>query len=263
MKAHYINGLKYYSFDSLDKFGVIHGFFTRGGGVSPEPWNSLNTAQTVGDTREHVIENRRRIFSALSREVGSIFDVWQVHSDVVLHVDAPRPLNQAHQKADGILASDPNITLMMRFADCVPILLYDTNSGAAGIVHAGWKGTVYKIVAKAVKKLCTVYQTRPESIYAYIGPSIGPDHYEVGEDVVNLARSSFFQDKTSVLHKKDGRTFLDLWQANVISLEQEGVRHIELAGLCTACNTNEWFSHRGDKGRSGRFAVLLVPGRSS
>lgn len=262
MKPHFQDGIKYYTLDSFDWLGIQHGFFTRSGGVSAPPWDTLNTAQTVGDTRENVIENRRRIFNALGRNVESIFDVWQVHSDIVLSTDAPRQLDQPHQKADGILTDRSEITLMMRFADCVPIMLFDTKNGAAGIVHAGWKGTLTRIAANAVEKMAAIYNTRPEDIIAGIGPSIGPDHYEVGDDVALYAKSVFNGFHDQVLRYESGKPHLDLWRANAITLGLCGVRNIEVAGFCTACNTGEWFSHRGDQGRSGRFAALLVAGNA-
>ncbi len=142
--------LRYFSFDSFDNHNLLQGIFTRHGGVSPSPWISLNTATTVGDTRENIIENRRRSFSVVNRPVDSIFDVWQIHSSHIICTDQPRPLDTPHQKADAIITDRSEITLFMRFADCVPIFLYDPVHKIIAIVHAGWKGTVNKIVSKSV-----------------------------------------------------------------------------------------------------------------
>jgi len=123
MIAHEINGLKYYTFASLDGFGIKHGIFTRKGGVSQPPLASLNLGGTVADLQENVIENRRRLFQALQLPIESLHDVWQVHGTDIQIVEKPRPLDAPHVKADGMLADIPGITLLMRFADCVPILL--------------------------------------------------------------------------------------------------------------------------------------------
>ncbi|HEX8992605.1 MAG TPA: polyphenol oxidase family protein, partial [Anaerolineales bacterium] len=177
------NGLRYYTFDSLPRT-VIHGVFTRRGGVSPAPWHSLNVGGTVGDDREHVQENRTRSFDALGRRLDSLFDVWQVHSADVVFADAPRPPSVDHHKADVIFTDRPEVTLYMRFADCVPILLHDPKKHLAGIAHAGWLGTVRGTAAAAVSAMRQRYGSKPEDILAAIGPSIGVDHYEVGPDVI-------------------------------------------------------------------------------
>jgi len=251
-------GLKYYRFESFPLDELIHGIFTRLGGVSPEPWASLNLGGTVGDLRDHVIENRRRMFDAIQRPVESGFDVWQVHGVNVIATDRPRPLDASHEKADAILTSSPEITLYMRFADCVPILLYDPVKRVVGMVHAGWQGTVEQICRYTVEKMQSVYGSRPGDLLAGIGPSIGPDHYEVGPDVVARVRSSFNGDAKQLLCSREGRVYFDLWAANRLTLEKAGVKNIETAGLCTACDTTHWFSHRAEKGKTGRFGAAIA-----
>ena len=132
---------------------VKQAFFTRHGGVSPAPWASLNQGGLSGDARANVVENRRRIFEHFGRPVESIFDVWQVHSGRVVCSDSPRPLQEPHQKADAILTDRSDVTLMMRFADCVPILFYDPIRRVVGIAHAGWQGTLVKIAGEVVKRM--------------------------------------------------------------------------------------------------------------
>lgn len=250
-------GLRYFQFDHFPSSDVVHGVFTRHGGVSPQPWESLNLGGTVGDARDHVIENRRRIFEAARRPVETIFDVWQVHSKDVVVTERPRPLDEPHRKADAILTNRTDVTLFMRFADCVPILLYDPRQRAVGIVHAGWQGTVKKIAAEAVQAMRQAYGSRPEDILAGIGPSIGPDHYEIQADVERPALAAFDGRAGEVLFHWRERTFLDLWTANRLTLEACGVKSIQVAEICTACGVDDWFSHRGESGRTGRFGVLL------
>jgi polyphenol oxidase len=250
--------IQYFSFDSFSNQPIIHGFFMRHGGVSPIPWKSLNTAQTVGDSRENIIENRRRIFHTIHRPVESLYDVWQVHSSDVICTDTPRPLETPHLKADAIATNRLNVTLFMRFADCVPIMLYDPSHHAVSLVHAGWKGTVNKIVKNAVETLQVHYQSNPAEILAGIGPSIGPDHYEIGPDVVEQVELSFANEAARLLHTVNGHVHLDLWQSNAFTLLQAGVKKIEIAGICTGCHKEDWFSHRVENGKTGRFGAILA-----
>jgi len=251
------NGVRYYSFDIFPS-SVKQAVFTRQGGVSPAPWNSLNVGGTVGDDADRVRENRARSFAALGRTSSSLFDVWQVHSADAVYADAPRPPVVDHAKADLIFTDKPEVTLYMRFADCVPILLYDLKKGVVGLAHAGWLGTVRGASSAAVRAMVGHYGSRPGDIMAAIGPSIGIDHYEVGPDVISQVEQSFGSDAKRIIDVRDGRTYLDLWAANQIQLEKSGVENIEVAGLCTACHLGDWFSHRAEKGRTGRFGALIA-----
>ncbi len=254
--------IRYYTFESLNDGQVVHAIFTRHGGVSPEPWSALNVGALVGDDLQRVIENRRRSFQAVGRDPLSMYDVWQVHGVEVVCTDTPRPLDQPHRKADAILTDNPNVTLFMRFADCVPILLYDTVRRVVGLVHAGWMGTVNQIAGQAVRALQTQYRTNPADVRAAIGPSVCAKHYQVGSDVIEQVRYKLPQhaDRLLEFHGEDlqsGKAYFDLWLANQLILEEVGVRKIEVCGICTACNTKDWYSHRGEHGRTGRFGALI------
>lgn len=257
MIEHISNGLKYYSFSSLDTLGIKNGIFTRLGGVSPSPWDSLNLGGTVGDSRENVVENRSRLFSAFGSPVPSLFDVWQVHGNTVKITDSPRDLSTPHERADAIATDKPGITLFMRFADCVPILLVDPNKKAIAIIHAGWIGTVNKILQSAIRILQNKFGSMPADIVAGIGPSIGPDHYEVGSEVSRRVAAEFQENVSDLITHREGKQYFDLWKANEILLRQSGVTSIEQAHICTACNTHDWYSHRAEKGKTGRFAALI------
>jgi YfiH family protein len=264
MPFHQVGELRYYTLESFDEHGLMHGFFTRRGGVSPAPWASLNHGGTNGDARENVVENRRRMFDVFGLPVDSIFDCWQVHGRDVLCAEAARPLDSPHQKADGILTNRQKVTLVMRFADCVPVLLYDPIRHVTGIVHAGWQGTALRAVAAAVEQMQAVYGSRPEDILAGIGPSICVDHYEVGRgtEVVEAIRRGYGKDAQAVLVARSGSqgqptVHLDLWKANQIALEAAGVQKIEQTQICTASDTIDWYSHRAEHGKTGRYGVLL------
>lgn len=248
------NGLRFYQFNSLD---VRHAVFTRHGGLSPEPWKSLNLGGTVGDEVERVRANRFLSFQALGCKPDSIFDVWQVHSADAVCADAPRSFDEPYQKADIILTDKPEVTLFMRFADCVPILVHDPVKRVVGIAHAGWLGTVRGVAGATIRAMGERYGSYPSDVIACIGPSIGPDHYEVGEDVIAQVKQTFGSVSGLVLQPHNPGIHFDLWKANQYQLEAAGVSRIETAGICTACHTDDWFSHRAEKGKTGRFGALI------
>jgi len=250
------NSIKYFTFSSLSE-GIRHAILTRQGGCSPSPWRSLNMGGTVGDDIIRVGKNRQLGFDALCLDINSLFDVWQVHGTNVVCAREPRNVDQPYQKADIILTDQPGVTLMMRFADCTPIMLLDPIRKVAGLVHAGWLGTVNGAVKSAIEMMSIIYGCKAMNILAGIGPSIGPDHYEVGEDVVAHVRETFGEESSVLQNNDHGKMHFDLWQANRILLERCGVTHIEIAGICTACHLEDWFSYRAEKGRTGRFGAMI------
>lgn len=257
MISHQFVAIKYYTFGSLENKVIRHAVFTRQGGVSPHPWSSLNLGGTVGDDKACVQENRRRVFSAAQLNQSTLYDVWQVHGEDVAIATEPRQPHIPHQKADVILTDIRGITLLMRFADCVPILLYDPIQKVIGIAHAGWQGTLRRVVKTAIETMKAKYSSQPGNILAAIGPSIGPDHYTVGMDVAQQVEQIFGTDASGLLHKQNGEVKFNLWAANRLLLEQVGVSHIEESNICTACHIQEWYSHRGEHGKTGRFGVLI------
>ena len=233
-----VDHLKYWTFGSFPDNQVGHGIFARHGGISPNPWNSLNLGGTVGDSPDNVVENRRIIFQSFHRPVESLYDVWQVHSADVVWAYGPREISSPHIRADAILTNNPDVTLLMRFADCVPVLLYDPIHHAVGLVHAGWQGTVRFVVKRCYTQLAQ-------------------NLYEIGNDVVSQVENAFGEYSEKLLFGTDQHVRFDLWEANRRVLELSGVRKIETAGICTACNRDDWFSHRADKGKTGRFGAVI------
>lgn len=231
--------------------------FTRHGGVSPIPWASLNVGGTVGDDQIRVLENKHRAFAAIGREVDSIFDAWQVHSADVAIASAPRA-GGVYQRADILITNSPDPTLFMRFADCVPLFLYDPVKRAIGLAHAGWLGTVRNAAGAAVRAMVEHFDCKPADILAGIGPSIGPDHYTVGENVVLQIQECFGELAEQHIVQKNGEVYFDLWSANRAQLVSEGICHIEEARICTACRNEDWYSHRAELGRTGRFGAIYA-----
>lgn len=252
-----IGSLRVYQFESFPSNRLIHGILTRRGGSSPAPWSSLNLGGTVGDDPDRVRENRRQAVSALSLSIESVFDVWQVHSDVVVEAQGPRH-DRPLQQADGILSATAGVALLMRFADCVPVLLVDPVRHAIGIAHAGWLGTARQVARKAVRGMVERFGSRPGDILAGLGPSIGAHHYPVGPEVVEAVQKSLGPAASAHLQPWEDRMALDLWSANAWLLQDEGVRSIEVSGICTACDTQDWYSHRAEGGRTGRFGAVLA-----
>jgi len=181
-----------------------------------------------------------------------------VHSNEIICTSQPKSPHTPHRKADAILTDIAGITLFMRFADCVPILLYDPIHQVIGIVHAGWMGTTNKIVSEVVNVMHQHYSCRPADLIAGIGPSIAEHHYTIGDDVVGHVKDAFGQDSAGLLSYQNGEVKLDLWEANRLILRNAGVSHIEISGLCTMCHLEDWYSHRGENGKTGRFGVLFT-----
>jgi hypothetical protein len=252
-------GLRYYQFDLFKDQPIFHAVLTRRGGYSRGPFASLNTGGTVGDEPDAVRKNHELIYDVLGYPFDSRFDVWQVHGTDVICADAPREPNTLHTKADGILTDKPEVTLFMRFADCVPILLYDPVQRVIGIAHAGWQGTAKQIARVTVARMAACYGSKPADILAGIGPSICQACYAVGPEVREAFSASFGEAQSGAFfEQRAGAFYLDLWAANRATLQAEGVSQIETAGLCTAEHLEDWYSHRAEKGMTGRFAVLMA-----
>src|SRR5258706_16237 len=175
------DNLRYFQFNNLK---AHHAICTRHGVSSAERWNSLNVGGTVGDDSTRVCANRNLSLEALGCAPESVFDVWQVHGADVVCATAPRPDSESVRQADIILTDKPELTLYMCFADCVPILVHDPRKGVVGVAHAGWMGTVRDVATATIDAMKKQYGSNPADIVAGIGPSIGPDHYEVGSNVI-------------------------------------------------------------------------------
>lgn len=241
--------LPLFQFSNLSQVpGIVHGISTRAGGISEGRCESLNVSYSVGDATENVDENLRRIAEAVGATRENLFAAYQVHGRTVTVVESdsePRP------KCDVLVTSSPSKTLMLRYADCTPVLLADTRRSAVGVVHAGWRGSAVRAASAAVEAMAEAFGSRPGDLVAGIGPAIGPCCYVVGDDVVKA-----FADRSALFHE----CRLDLWEANRQALMAAGVpdENIEVAGICTQCNADDYFSHRANGGQpAGRFAGVI------
>ena len=214
------------------------------------------------DDPQAVAENRRRFYAAMETDPNSAIRTIQVHGDKVAAVDF-RDLSTVQQGTDGLIAERPDLSLVMAFADCVPVMLFDPVRSVVGIAHAGWRGLVRGVCQAAVRRMVSAYGCQPTDIRAGIGPAIGACCYEVGTEVVEAFRNSFGDNRDLYRENSRGTYHLDLSAASQVALRQAGVTQTETARLCTACHVDEFFSHRREAGRTGRFGAIIALRRSS
>ncbi|MCB0134996.1 MAG: peptidoglycan editing factor PgeF [Caldilineaceae bacterium] len=258
-RVSHANGVITYTFDALAGLPVRAHVSTRHGGVSPEPWRSLNFSVLRGDTPERVRENRQRLAAALNLDAAAFVHCRQVHGTGIAKVDGSNA-GQVMDGSDGLITDTPGLPLSLVFADCVPLLLYDPIHHALGVCHAGWRGTVNGAASATLWAMEAAYDTDPARVQVGIGPSIGPQSYEVGPEVAALA-ALHLPDPDATLdyaNGADANPFFDLWRANAQLFAAAGVPadRIEVAGIDTAQNTTDFFSHRAERGRCGLFSMV-------
>lgn len=259
----------YIEFPSLSDIPfIIHGFSTRLGGVSSGIFSSLNLgsgSSPYKDSPENIKENFIRISNSLGVAPDSLVISDQVHrSDIKLvdYKDRGKGFNisRDYKEIDGLITNTPGITLVTKYADCVPLYFVDPVNKAIGLSHSGWKGTISRIGNNTVKEMAKAFGSNPKDIIAVIGPSICMDCYEVGEEVASEFINEF-TETISILKKNHlGRYKLNLWDANRIILIDAGLqdRNIHISKACTSCNSDLLFSHRKSKGKRGSLAAFLA-----
>lgn len=249
------NGVIFYRFESLaSEPGLDHALFTRHGGVSRPPFATLNVGHTVGDDLAAVNENHQRALGALGWRREDVATCYQVHGARV-GVAGPDDQGKVRPETDALVTTTPGVVLMLRFADCAPVLFCDRRRRVIGLTHAGWRGLAVGTVPATVSTLVEVFGCNPPDLWVGIGPSIGPCCYEVGPEVVEQVIAAV--NGREPFRWKGDRAHLDLWAAVQSQLEEAGVGQVEVAQICTACRTDEWFSHRAEQGKTGRFGVVL------
>jgi polyphenol oxidase len=281
---------------------VPHAFSTRLGGLSivysrDEPERDekhrddekhrgeMNLGFTDADDRANVLENRRLLLAAARAEGRALVTPRQIHSSLtrgVTRADAERIL-----RADGLMTDDPEIMLGIQTADCVPVLIRDRRRGAVAAFHAGWRGTLKRIVEGGIGKMRLEFGSRPEELEAAIGPAIGACCYAVGEEVRSefLSQFSYAPELFSEVYDSDPvkekypmlfltarapghsnigpNLHLNLIEANRRQLLDAGVRaeSIATANRCTSCEPETFFSYRAERGFCGRIMSVIGPER--
>ena len=245
---------------------VIHCISTRVGGVSRGAYRTLNLSFMVGDKAECVLENRRRLASALTIKPESITVGHQVHSckvKVVQSVDRGKGgLNglSAINHIDAMVTDKRSIALTALSADCPLIICYDPVKKVCAVIHSSWRGAVEGVVGRAIKNLKQNFASKPRDIIAVISPSIGPCCYEVKEDFIDIVRTLVpIPPRRDSFITRGKKTFFNLWSFNKNLLSQAGLRkpNIESADLCTRHHPEWFYSFRRDGSRTGRFGALI------
>jgi YfiH family protein len=268
-----------------------HGFSTRMGGVTDayrqggdDKRLDLNLGFTPHDVEENVLENRRRFLAELisgdgQNSIPKLVTLRQVHSTQVLRVDGTHAADRAVLSGDGLMTDEPGVVLGIQTADCIPVLIADRRSHAVAAFHAGWRGTVNRIVEAGVGKMRLEFGSNPADLIAAIGPGIGQCCYAIGEEVLHEFQSQFsyadelfreiydsdpIRNKYPMLflsarapgHSDIGpQLHLDLAEANRRQLLDAGLLadSISVVGECSSCLPDRYFSHRGERGFAGRM----------
>ena len=246
---------------TADGIGAPHCFTTRLGGVSQGIFASLNLRYNGGDAPENVEKNYSLLADALGFEMQNLVVTRQTHSDIVRTVtkaDANGINNRLYPESDALITNDPGCAIGIFTADCTPILLHDPITGAVGAVHAGWRGTVKQIAARAVEKMQALYGAEPKNIRAAIGPNIGMCCFETDADVPIAVKEVFGSAADPFITKKGEKYYLDLKQINALALQKAGVGHIDIATECTKCQHDRFWSHRVTGTNRGSQGALIV-----
>jgi YfiH family protein len=252
------NGIKYLKFENLSQYrNIIHFSTTRIGGVSSNKLESLNLGYTVNDNPKNVTQNLEFLANSLGFEKNQMVSPKQTHSR---NIGIVKSTNDTFDNTDALITNIPNICIFVRTADCVPILLYDLENKALAAIHSGWKSTIQKISKHTIELMQKEFGTDPKSLVAGIGPSIGPNVYEIGAEVAEQ-----FQDQFGINHvinpiKNTNKYLLNLWETNKQILIESGIpeSRIEIAKICTYSNPELFFSARRDGVKTGRLATGIM-----
>lgn len=261
-----INGVEIIQFNNLKKYESIisHGFTTRIGGVSTGECSSLNMGFNRNDTRENVLENYRRVASALNIDCNNMVLSKQVHDSKIKSVDEEDrgkgifKENDLHGY-DGLMTDKRNVALVTFYADCVPLLFFDPEKKVIAESHSGWRGTLKEIAKETIIAMNREYGCNAENIIAAIGPSIGECCFEVGKEVYDEFKARHQDIDEYCKWLNDDNLKIDLQRFIKRTMINQGIReeNICMSEICTKCNNDIFFSHRGDNGRTGSMTSIM------
>lgn len=284
------NGVEWLQARQLREFPWLwHGFSTRRGGATRayranSSKGELNLGFTEDDSRDAVLRNRQLLAEAVTGDASTpLATVRQFHSNLVVRAGLAEAELQPPRKADGVITDEPGLLLAVMTADCIPVLIADHRKRVVGAFHAGWRGTVKRIVECGVGRMRLEFGSRPEDLVAAIGPGMGGCCYAVGEEVLAAFESQFayarelfhevydpdpirtkypmlFLNQRAPGHAEPCLSVhLDLVQANRRQLLDAGLKpqQIDCTGGCTNCRTDLFFSHRAEQGRTGRMMAVI------
>lgn len=260
---------------TLGEAGILHGFATRLGGSSTAYFHrdprhidenmevdenmegELNLGFTSSDTRGNVQGNRQHLLANVFGENRPLVTLHQVHSGVVHRVGHANASEEVVLHGDGLMTDEPGIVLGIQTADCVPVLVADRQRSVVAAFHAGWRGTLQRIVEAGISRMQEEFGSAPANLRAAIGPSIQQCCYNVGDEV----RQQFYKEFSyaDALFSRNLKTHLDLAEANKRQLLAAGLSEttIEVIPLCTSCRTDLFFSYRAERGFTGRMLSVI------
>jgi YfiH family protein len=245
---------------------LVVGFSTRQGGISPVPFATLNVGLHVFDKVQNVMANRRTVSKILKFPLEKWVMGEQIHSSAIKKVQKNDSglgvfsLDDAVSGVDGLYTKEQGILLVSLYADCTPLYFFSPKDKITGLAHAGWRGTVDKIGPKMVKIWNEVEGIATEDIHVLIGPSISKQAYEVDKNVIDQVHQVINIDDTPPYEQvSDEHYLLDLKELNRLLLRRAGIKEDQImkSNFCTATNNDLFFSHRKEKGKTGRMMSYI------
>ncbi len=257
--------LEYFTSPNLNKFDAIfHCFTTRLGGISQGPYESLNLGLGTDDDLKNVMQNYHILAQSIGIEDSDFVTSFQTHTNnirIVSSIDKGKgiTIKRDYRDVDGLITNEKKIALVTTHADCVPLFFYDPKIGVVGVAHSGWKGTLYEIAREMIYKFTYNFNSNAGDIIVSIGPSLCQSCFEVDEDVKDLFLNEN-QEYKKFMYSIGEKSYIDLWSINEYMLIKCGVKkdNIENMNICTKCNTEKFFSHRGQKGKRGTMAAVIM-----
>jgi len=251
--------------DRFTKAGIEHGFTTRHGGVSEGNFSSLNLAYSDerSDSLQNVEKNHSMLLEAFDVLPQNAVQTRQLHTDNVVACDNLGGTGYCMPEfscgVDGVVTCTRGQLLLARMADCLPILMYDSGTGAVAAIHSGWKGTIQSIGAKSADMLCHIHNGRKSDILVSFGPSIGQCCYEVGEEFRRNFINAFGNEVSHAFSLCGKSLYADMREINRIILIRCGIpdKNISVYTPCTCCNENHFFSYRRQKSQRGTLAAVI------
>lgn len=258
------DGIDYITVEKWMNEGVSIAFSSRHKGRSEAQYNSLNLGLHVGDTKERVLDNRRKYMGLFNSDVDDVVCCQQVHGNRVVKVDykdkgrGALDYTDVIKDCDAMITDSPGLSLLTFYADCIPIYFYDPRNRAIGLAHSGWKGTMGRIGAELIKAMHNEFSSLSSDINVFIGPGIGSCCFEIQADLLDKVRSEF-KDLHDIIYHRNGKYYWDLHETNMQLLLAAGVKEENLivCRLCTACNVEDFFSYRKEQGHTGRMGALI------
>jgi len=252
------------TYQAAKNIGAVHAFTTRTGGVSKGHLASLNIGTHRDDQPENVLKNYEILGKTLGFDTKKIVLSHQVHSDIIRVVGEKEwgagLYGPELAECDALITNTPGTALMVFTADCTPVLLWDSVTGAVGAVHAGWRGTAANIAGKTVQAMVEHFGCDPANIFAAVGANIAQCCFETDEEVPLALKKMYGPEVAILVRRRDEKYYVNLKAINALSLGRAGVEKIELSDHCTACMPQLYWSHRRTQGLRGSQGAIIVCG---